>query len=140
MEAVLGEAEAVAGGGEDAGDSGQVGGPFDLSWHTTDGGGITFATGGVFELGGTLGQFDAHAPSVGGAFRMSGGFWAASALGPCNPADLAEPFGTLDFSDIIAFLTAFGAMDPAADIAVPFGVFDFSDVVAFLTAFGTGCP
>ncbi len=60
--------------------------------------------------------------------------------GGCNDADLAEPFGTLDFSDVIAFLTAFGTMDPAADLAAPFGTFDFSDVIAFLGAFGAGCP
>ncbi|MEZ6242331.1 MAG: GC-type dockerin domain-anchored protein [Phycisphaerales bacterium] len=58
----------------------------------------------------------------------------------CNPADLDVPYGTLDFSDVIAFLTAFGTMQPAADLAVPFGTFDFSDVIAFLTAFGNGCP
>jgi len=58
----------------------------------------------------------------------------------CNAADLAEPFGTLDFSDVVAFLTAFGSMNAAADLAPPAGVFDFSDVVAFLTAFGAGCP
>ncbi|MEZ6243589.1 MAG: NF038122 family metalloprotease [Phycisphaerales bacterium] len=58
----------------------------------------------------------------------------------CSPADLAEPLGTLDFSDVLAFLTAFGAMDPAADLADPEGVFDFSDVLAFLSAFATGCP
>ena len=60
--------------------------------------------------------------------------------GGCNEADLAEPFGTLDFSDVIAFLTAFGSMDPSADLAAPFGTFDFSDVIAFLGAFGGGCP
>ncbi len=58
----------------------------------------------------------------------------------CNAADLAEPFDVLDFSDVVAFLTAFGSMDPAADVAPPTGVFDFSDVVAFLGAFGAGCP
>jgi len=58
----------------------------------------------------------------------------------CNAADIAEPFGTLDFSDVIAFLGAFGASDASADLAEPFGVFDFSDVVAFLAAFGAGCP
>ncbi len=60
--------------------------------------------------------------------------------GGCNDADLAEPFGALDFSDVIAFLTAFGGMQPPADLAEPIGVFDFSDVIAFLTAFGAGCP
>ncbi len=55
-------------------------------------------------------------------------------------ADLAEPFGSLDFSDVAAFLGAFGWMLPEADLAEPFGVYDFSDVAAFLTAFGAGCP
>ena len=59
---------------------------------------------------------------------------------PCNEADLAEPFGTLDFSDVIEFLTAFAAMDADADLAPPFGVWDFSDVIEFLTIFGGGCP
>ncbi len=58
----------------------------------------------------------------------------------CNAADLAEPLGTLDFSDVIAFLTLFSAGDPAADLAPPTGVFDFSDVIAFLGAFAAGCP
>ncbi len=55
-------------------------------------------------------------------------------------ADLAEPFCALDFSDVFAFLVAFGTMDPAADLAEPVGIFDFSDVFAFLTSFGAGCP
>lgn len=58
----------------------------------------------------------------------------------CSEADLAEPFGTLDFSDVTAYLVAFSASDPAADLAAPFGVFDFSDVITFLGAFGAGCP
>ncbi len=58
----------------------------------------------------------------------------------CNAADLAEPFDQLDFSDVVAFLTAFGTMGPDADIAAPIGQWDFSDVVAFLQAFGVGCP
>ncbi len=57
-----------------------------------------------------------------------------------SPADMAVPFGVLDFTDVLAFNVAFGAMDPAADLAVPFGVFDFSDVIAFNTAFAAGCP
>ncbi len=31
---------------------------------------------------------------------------------PCSPADLAEPFGVLDFSDVLAFLGFFGAGCP----------------------------
>lgn len=69
-----------------------------------------------------------------------GAFEFQPASGPCNSADLAEPFGQLDFSDVVAFLVAFGAMGPDADLALPFGQWDFSDVVAFLTLFGAGCP
>ena len=58
----------------------------------------------------------------------------------CNEADLAEPFGALDFSDVVAFLGLFGAMDPCADLAAPAGTFDFSDVVAFIGSFAAGCP
>ncbi len=56
------------------------------------------------------------------------------------PGDLAEPFGQLDFSDVIAFLAAFVAMDPRVDCAEPFGQWDFSDVLEFLTLFASGCP
>lgn len=55
-------------------------------------------------------------------------------------ADLADPFGVLDFSDVIAFLTAFASAEPAADLAPPFGAFDFSDIAAYLGVFGDGCP
>ncbi len=50
---------------------------FDLSWHTVDGGGATFSTGGDFELGGTIGQPDAGFMS-GGDFELTGGFWAVA--------------------------------------------------------------
>lgn len=119
----------------------QSGGPYDLSWSTIDAGGAMEMSGGSFTLSGSIGQFDAGA-GASGAFLLDAGFWAlpAGSTVGCNPADLAEPFGSLDFTDVVAFLTAFGAMEPAADLAPPFGVFDFSDVVSFLSAFGGGCP
>ena len=55
-------------------------------------------------------------------------------------ADFAEPITVINFDDVLAFLTAFGAMQPIADLAPAFGAFDFGDVLAFLTAFGQGCP
>ncbi len=54
--------------------SAQTGGGYDLSWHTVDGGGVTFATGGGYSLGGTAGQPDAGS-HTGAAFTLSGGFW-----------------------------------------------------------------
>jgi hypothetical protein len=55
-------------------------------------------------------------------------------------ADLAEPFGVLDLSDITAFVGAFVAGLPAADLAEPFGLFDLADLSAFANAFVGGCP
>jgi len=55
------------------------------------------------------------------------------------PADVAEPLGQLNFTDIIAFLNAFNAMEPLADIALPFGQWDFSDISAYLVFFADGC-
>jgi len=57
---------------------------------------------------------------------------------PVCAADLTGD-GVLDFFDISAFLTAFGAGDPAADFTGD-GTFDFFDISAFLTAFSAGCP
>jgi len=62
------------------------------------------------------------------------------AISPSCAADIAEPFGQLDFSDVVAFLTAFGAQDSVADLAPPIGQWDFSDVVEFLVQFSGGCP
>lgn len=57
----------------------------------------------------------------------------------CSSADLAEPFGVLNFFDVSAFLGAFSTQDPSADFTDD-GVFDFFDVSAFLSAFAAGCP
>jgi hypothetical protein len=67
-------------------------------------------------------------------------FDISTAPTPCNPADLAEPFGSLTFADIGAFLNAFTTSDPAADLAAPTGQFTFADIGAFLGAFNAGCP
>lgn len=60
--------------------------------------------------------------------------------GPCNAADLAEPFDVLDLGDIGAFVTGFTGQQPIADIAAPFGVWDLGDIGLFVTEFTGGCP
>lgn len=60
--------------------------------------------------------------------------------GPCNAADLAEDFGTLDLADINAFVAGFTSQSAVADLAAPFGVFDLADINAFIAAFSGGCP
>jgi hypothetical protein len=54
-------------------------------------------------------------------------------------ADLAEPFGTLDFGDVQAFVTSFTAGTPLADLNDD-GIFDLADIQAYITAFNAGCP
>lgn len=58
---------------------------------------------------------------------------------PDCPADLAAPFGELDFFDVLAYLAQFEAQDPAADLAEPAGEFDFFDVLGYLALFEQGC-
>ncbi|USN99250.1 MAG: hypothetical protein H6810_00815 [Phycisphaeraceae bacterium] len=72
----------------------------------------------------------------GGAFT----YLRSSVPSPCNAADLAEPLGILDLSDIQAFISAFVSGDPAADLAPPAGILDLSDIQAFIGAFVAGCP
>ena len=55
------------------------------------------------------------------------------------PADLAAPFGSLDFFDVLEYLAQFDASDPSADLAAPFGAFDFFDVLEYLAQFDAGC-
>ena len=112
--------------------------PYEVDWYTIDGGGGA-STGGTYSLSGSIGQHDAGGPMLGAGFELAGGFWTGASVG-CNIADVAPPFGTLDFTDVLSFLIGFSAEDPGADLAPPFGTLDFSDVLAFLTAFGAGCP
>ncbi len=58
---------------------------------------------------------------------------------PCNPADVAEPFGVLDLSDIGVFVLAFVQQAPAADLNQD-GIFDLNDINLFVASFKEGCP
>ncbi len=48
--------------------------------------------------------------------------------------------GVLDASDLSLLLSLYPAADPAIDLAEPFGVVNFSDIVAYLGAYNAGCP
>ena len=56
------------------------------------------------------------------------------------PADLAEPFGALNFFDVAAYLALYNAGDPAADLAAPFGSLNFFDITHYLSTYNAGCP
>lgn len=55
--------------------SAQVGGGFDLTWWTVDGGGVTGVSGGDYVLLSTAGQPDAAPPVSGGNYVIESGFW-----------------------------------------------------------------
>lgn len=129
---------------------------YDLSWYSIDGGGATFSTGGVYELGGTIGQFDAGPGSAGmsgGAFTLVGGFWPAAGA-PCAGFTRADANcdGVVDFFDIDPFIL--GLINPAA-YAVNYpgcnlacvadanedGAVDFFDIDPFVNCvLNSGCP
>ena len=69
------------------------------------------------------------------------GIWVATPVTdtPC-PADLAEPFGELNFFDLAAYLSLYNAGDAGADLAEPFGELNFFDLAAYLAAYNAGCP
>lgn len=54
------------------------------------------------------------------------------------PADLAEPYGLLDLSDINAFASGFVAQQSLADLNGD-GLFDLSDIGDFVDGFVSGC-
>jgi len=57
----------------------QTGDGYDLTWNTVDGGGVTWATGGGYSLGGTAGQADAGV-LTGGGYVLGGGFWRGGVM------------------------------------------------------------
>ncbi len=58
-----------------------LGQSYSIDWQKIAGGGVTFATGGPYSLGGTVGQPDASPqPSTGGSFSLTSGFWSIFAV------------------------------------------------------------
>ncbi len=114
----------------------QSGGGYDLSWWTIDGGGVTFATGGSFNLGGTVGQPDASSALTGGTYSLTGGFWFT----PCivSNGDV-DGNSCVDDADLLTVLFNFGAtgLNPA-DVNCDATV-DDADLLIVLFNFGSGC-
>lgn len=69
-----------------------------INWSTIDGGGVTFASGGPYSLGGTTGQADAGASS-GGVYELTGGFWAVPfQTGDCGRLNIRMIGGNVEIS------------------------------------------
>ncbi|MDZ4755525.1 MAG: hypothetical protein SGJ11_13640 [Phycisphaerae bacterium] len=112
-----------------------LGGGFDLSWHTVDGGGETFSVGSGFVLGGTIGQPDAGAVMTGGAFALTGGFWPGAEFTsgvPCFSDFNAD--GVVDATDLAVLLGGWG-VDGPADLSGD-GIVNSVDLALLLGAWG----
>lgn len=59
---------------------------------------------------------------------------------PCSPADIALPYGVLNFFDVAEYIDRYNTADPAADLAAPFGSLNFFDIAAYIDAYILGCP
>ncbi|USN99758.1 MAG: aryl-sulfate sulfotransferase [Phycisphaeraceae bacterium] len=56
------------------------------------------------------------------------------------PADIAEPYETLDLADVVAFIEGYLDQNPLSDLADPRGTWDTADVQAFVDTFLANCP
>jgi hypothetical protein len=127
----------------------QVGGPYDLSWSTIDGGGWTFSTGGTYSLGGTIGQPDAGVMS-GGPYTLQGGFWPGASApavlrgdmncdGFVNNFDI-DPF-VLALSDPNAYQIAYPGCNPQNGDINEDGLVNNFDIDPFVLCITNGgCP
>jgi hypothetical protein len=119
----------------------QTGGPYDLSWSTSDGGGLMWSVGGVFSLGGTIGQADAGVSQT-ATYACLGGFWSAAGGSPCYAnCDGSTVAPILNVSDFICFQTKYAAGDAYANCdgsTVP-PVLNVSDFICFQTKYAQGC-
>jgi hypothetical protein len=122
---------------------------YDLTWFTVDGGGGMFSTGGVFELGGTIGQPDAGPVTMtGGSFELIGGFWAGVAGFQRGDLNCDGAINTFDIDPFVLALTnpaGYAAAYPNCDRTLAdcncdgvINAFDIDPFVLCLT--GGGCP
>jgi hypothetical protein len=85
----------------------QVGGGYDLTWNTFDGGGYMWSTGGGYSVGGTIGQPEGSVVALtGGGFELIGGFWAG--VGPACTSFVRPDFDQdcdVDAGDLQLFET-----------------------------------
>ncbi|MCS7208650.1 MAG: hypothetical protein NZ874_03680, partial [Fimbriimonadales bacterium] len=101
-----------------------------------DGGGITFASGGRYQVGGTVGQPDAHDLQPAGRYTQSGGFWFPCAIASNGDADAS---GCVNDQDLLIVLLNFGQTGVLiADINCD-GIVNDQDLLIVLLNFGQGC-
>lgn len=116
-------------------------GDFTIDWYTIDSGGAMDATGGSFELSGTIGQPDASAtPMTGGLYQLSGGFWFSAPV--CTCLSDVNGDGERDGQDVQLFIECIlgvGSDCACADVDGQSGL-DMNDVAVFVQDLLDGTP
>jgi len=116
---------------------GQQGGSYDNSWWTVNAGGLTFATGGAYATGVSVGEYEAGlSGDLQSGLSNIGGFWGVS-WGASLVGDV-DGSGCVDDSDLLSVLFNFGSSGGSADLNQD-GVVDDSDLLLVLFNFGQGC-
>ena len=105
-------------------------GPFEVAWHTVDGGGGS-STGGGYELNGTAGQPDAGEMS-GGGFELAGGYWPGVPSGGVScPWDCADGGnGDVGITDFLKLLADWGLPSTCDFDGGGVGITDFLKLLA----------
>jgi hypothetical protein len=128
---------------------------YSLDWWTMDGGGAMGATGGSFQLSGTIGQPDAGVALSGGNFELTGGFWFATPSPQWCLGDSNCSGGAPTFEDITYFVAALQGQtawnnhhvsQTGQPPACPYLINDingngveFSDIEPFVALIGQAC-
>ncbi len=113
-----------------------AGSSLQVDWYTINGGGITYATGGAYAVGGTIGQPDAvQSLSGSSGVNVAGGFWVVP---PEYCFGDADGDGDVDFADLEILLEDWGTGAPAADFNGS-GRVDFGDLEILLDNWANNC-
>jgi hypothetical protein len=117
-----------------------------IDWFTIDGGGAFLTAAGTLTLSGTVGQPEAGVTMTGGAFALTGGFWAMPVATdvPACPGDL-DADGDVDQSDLGTLLAAYGTCPGDPNYSAPAGLLagdpcvTQSDLGVLLANYATEC-
>ncbi|MFK7884174.1 MAG: GC-type dockerin domain-anchored protein [Phycisphaerales bacterium] len=113
---------------------------YEITSSTIDAGGSVNQTSAGFSLSSTIGQTESGPTLNSDSFSVAPGFWNGVALTQPCLADVAAPFGVLNFFDVATFIGLYNSNDFNADLAAPFGSLNFFDVAAFIGLYNSGCP
>ena len=141
MSAVIGVRVGVLAVGLIALTSSGLGADHAIDWSTIDGGGITWSSGGLWTLGGTVGPAGCRRGDERRSVHAAGGFWpGAVAEEPPLPGDV-DGDGDVDLADLQLLLAAYGTFsgDPAYNADADFdadGDVDLADLQFLLSNYG----